>query len=299
MRRLAAVCASVIFAAVSVLPAGDKEAANRLKPTNLAFNTSADEDEPHVASDGKRLIYLATTAGKSALMASNRTSTKQTWPVGKEADDLSVIADKDRILGGLFLPPAGRPPHFVYYASKTIGEKNASFDMFVAIKVLPGPDKVFTEARALLNVDSPDDEMHPWLTGDGRSLYFSRRTKEGWRVLVAQRKPKEMMEFDEPITLDLPPDYFHATLTPDGKTMYLQGALGKDRWGLFVSTKSAKGWSLPQALSTLNHPDGPTGERSPNLSRDGNLLYFASDRPGGKGGLDIWVIPTAQLTKKR
>ena len=41
--------------------------------------------------------------------------------------------------------------------------------------------------------------------------------------------------------------------------------------------------------------DAPTGDLSPSLSRDGSLLYFASDRPGGKGKLDLWVIQTAKL----
>lgn len=27
--------------------------------------------------------------------------------------------------------------------------------------------------------------------------------------------------------------------------------------------------------------------------KDGNILYFASDRPGGQGGLDIWYVPVA------
>jgi hypothetical protein len=44
--------------------------------------------------------------------------------------------------------------------------------------------------------------------------------------------------------------------------------------------------------------DRPSGDRSPCLSRDGAMLYFASDRPGGKGGLDLWVIPTAPLRKQ-
>jgi peptidoglycan-associated lipoprotein len=30
-------------------------------------------------------------------------------------------------------------------------------------------------------------------------------------------------------------------------------------------------------------------DRTPTLSRDGHWLFFASNRPGGAGGLDIWV----------
>jgi hypothetical protein len=33
----------------------------------------------------------------------------------------------------------------------------------------------------------------------------------------------------------------------------------------------------------------------PAITADGTRLYFVSDRPGGKGGLDIWTVATAQL----
>ena len=42
----------------------------------------------------------------------------------------------------------------------------------------------------------------------------------------------------------------------------------------------------------------PTGDRSPCLSRDGLTLYFASDRDGGKGGLDLYSVAVADLKKK-
>ena len=29
-------------------------------------------------------------------------------------------------------------------------------------------------------------------------------------------------------------------------------------------------------------------DSQPNLSSNGNILFFASNRPGGKGGRDIW-----------
>ena len=42
--------------------------------------------------------------------------------------------------------------------------------------------------------------------------------------------------------------------------MYLQGPVSKDRWGLFVSTKTPTGWSKPVELEDLNHADGKRGE---------------------------------------
>lgn len=52
-------------------------------------------------------------------------------------------------------------------------------------------------------------------------------------------------------------------------------------WGPAVSLESVPGTS-----SELNTP---AAEGCPILSQDGLQLYFASNRPGGLGGLDIWV----------
>src|SRR5262249_20196578 len=144
--------------------------------------------------------------------------------------------------------------------------------------------KAWSAPTPVMNVNTEADELHPWVTGDGKSLYFSRRTKEGWRVFVTTRDgTMGPGGWGEPAAVELPVNFHHATLTPDGKTMYLQGPLEKGRWGLFVSKREGKGWGKPEALEALNHAEGKTGDRSPNLSRDGRLLYFASDRPGGKG----------------
>jgi hypothetical protein len=90
-------------------------------------------------------------------------------------------------------------------------------------------------------------------------------------------------------------------VSANGLTMYLQGPLEKDRRGLFRSTRTKVGaaWGKPEPLTALNHPDGPRGDMSPCLTAAGTRLYFASDRPGGKGGLDLWTIPTAQLKAKK
>ncbi|MEZ4757116.1 MAG: OmpA family protein [Flavobacteriales bacterium] len=88
-----------------------------------------------------------------------------------------------------------------------------------------------------------------------------------------------------------------ASFSADGRTIYftrsnyVQRRLMKDEANtshlmLFRSTMDSSGeWGGLHAF-------GYNGERwstgHPALSRDGRTLYFASDRPGGQGGMDIW-----------
>jgi Tol biopolymer transport system component len=262
-------------------------------PLNVPVNTDGDEDEPHVADNGLTLYFMARRKGKEEIMVASRRTTNQTWPAKSEplgpyvataGDDRSVFAT------------VGRYPQYLYYATKK-DKESKNYDIYVAVKQDVG--RVWTEPRAVISIDTPADELHPWVTADGKALYFSRKTKEGWRVLVTTRAGSTGPQgWGEPKAVaDLPADFHHATLTADGKTMYLQGPLEKGRWGLFVSSRTEKGWSKPEALDEVNG-DGKTGDRSPNLTREGRFLYFASDRSGGKGGLDLWVVPTASLKKR-
>jgi peptidoglycan-associated lipoprotein len=55
-----------------------------------------------------------------------------------------------------------------------------------------------------------------------------------------------------------------------------------------VSHRDRRGsWRGPAQLTTINTPDA--AERNAALSRDGLLLFFSSNRPGGVGGLDLYV----------
>jgi hypothetical protein len=61
---------------------------------------------------------------------------------------------------------------------------------------------------------------------------------------------------------------------------------GEDLW---VSRRDSvgTGWNAPLNLGPSINTSA--NERSPALSRDGHYLFFASDRPGGFGALDLWV----------
>lgn len=52
-------------------------------------------------------------------------------------------------------------------------------------------------------------------------------------------------------------------------------------------------WSIPVSVGEV--VNSRYTEETPFLSRDGLRLYFASDRPGGFGGSDIWVSMRASI----
>jgi hypothetical protein len=291
-----AVFLRAVFAAAGLLPpvmAADD--VKLVKPVNLSVNTEADEDDPFLSSSGLTLWFASNAKGKFDILTAQRRNVRSAWGKGKlledyvrtEVDDRSVCLTRD-----------GAYPQYLYFATKKDKEiKN--FDLYVAVK--QNASAAFAEPTPVHAADSEADEINPWLTADGKQLYFSRKTKDGWRVFVCKRPQATGAQgFGEAVLVEeLPPNFHHVTLTRDGKTMYLQGPLEGERTGLFTATKTAKGWTRPEPLTMLNHPEAPKGDRSPALSADGSMLYFASDRPGGKGGFDLWVVPTMQLKGKK
>jgi Tol biopolymer transport system component len=288
MRRLAALL--VVGCSAAWLPAQD----DVVKPINLAINTSKDEDDPHVSSSGLQLLFVAKPNGKWEVMLSERKSEKDAWGPAKPLADLT---SKEADFRSPFLTADGKFPQYLYYSSNKDPEKRDrkgdNYDLYFLVKPKAGAD--FSYDNAVISADTELDEANPWVTPDRRHIYFSRKDKEGnWRLYVTSR-PADGGQYAAPVMIEFPPNFHHATLTPDGKTMYLEGSLGAARARLFRSTFDGKSWALPRPLTNLNSREAPTGDRSPCLSPDGALLYFVSDRPGGKGGLDLWAVPTEQL----
>lgn len=84
---------------------------------------------------------------------------------------------------------------------------------------------------------------------------------------------------------------FLPELSKNGRSLYFASNRpgpfgGEDLW---VSRRAdpTDPWGPAENLGPVIN--GPFNERSPALSRDGHLLFFATNRPGGMGGFDIWV----------
>lgn len=85
------------------------------------------------------------------------------------------------------------------------------------------------------------------------------------------------------------------TLMPDGNVIYLTRWVikdGKKQSAIYSSRKTADKWSEPALLDTAVNTPGYSAQQ-PFVSPDGKKLFFASDKPGGQGGFDLW---SAELT---
>ena len=87
----------------------------------------------------------------------------------------------------------------------------------------------------------------------------------------------------------------NATLSPDGQRIYFTRCYQNWKYQvichIFKMDKTLNGWSEPEKLNELIDQEEYTATQPAIATnpKDGtDVLYFISDRPGGKGGMDIW-----------
>jgi outer membrane protein OmpA-like peptidoglycan-associated protein/Tfp pilus assembly protein PilF len=89
----------------------------------------------------------------------------------------------------------------------------------------------------------------------------------------------------------------NATFTPDGNKMYYTSC--KPNWkgvvvcAIYVTEKVKGEWTEPVKLNkTINNPNYTSTQPAVSIDpvKGNEIIYFVSDRPKGKGGLDIWYF---------
>jgi hypothetical protein len=261
------------------------------------LNTTANEDDPCPSQDNQQFLYTSDKGGKSELYLASRKAAGEALLPERLVDELSTEGD----VRSAFLLPKNRDGwEYLFFATQYHTGEKKNLDLYRVGRFNPKrPFQGYSAAAPIQAVCTEADEAYPWVSADGKELYFSRKTKDGWKLHRATGK--EPLAFDKAEEVAIPAGYYHACLNKAATVMILQGPASESetRQALFFikrrTTKDA--WGEPKPLTSLNSDEGNLGTCSPALSFDTKFLYFASDRPGGKGGLDLYVVAINELNE--
>jgi outer membrane protein OmpA-like peptidoglycan-associated protein len=147
-------------------------------------------------------------------------------------------------------------------------------------------------------INTEYDEYSPAITGDGKILYFTSNrpnpssAKSGDEDIWYSYKDANGWSF--PANLGTPINSIgnqgQTSFQPDGQYVYFVLPERKDGFGnfdIYYSYLQGSVWSEPKNIGNVINSEW--WDSQPAISSDGRILIFASNRPGGFGGSDLWM----------
>ncbi|MBK7084804.1 MAG: PD40 domain-containing protein [Flavobacteriales bacterium] len=271
-------------------------------PKNLGpgVNSANAEYYPCITADDQTLLYTrdlpdaASPWGHQEDFYVSTRDEKGEWTTGRPVGGVVTPANE----GAGTLSPDGRFIIFTACAGME-GEYGAgrkglgSCDLFISRRI---GNRWSPPENLGPPVNSRNWESQPSLASDGRTLYYVRGTQaqDGLKDMdIYVTRLQEDGSFSAPEKLgsaiNTPFQEESVQIHPDGRTLYFSSN-GHPAFGgldIYVSRMQDDGTWGP-ALN-LGYPINTGGdENSLLVSADGRIAYFASDRAGGQGELDLY-----------
>lgn len=158
------------------------------------------------------------------------------------------------------------------------------------------------DPKIVRGVSTLKDEYLPFISPDNAIAFFTRRIKvESFGTAWDVSKEKEYFcfserdangNFGEGEPMPSPPFNTHyneggASITIDNKHLYYTVVEQDGNYDIYYCDFINGEWKAAKSVGNIiNNPD--YWDSQPSISADGKTLYFASNRPGGYGGVDLW-----------
>jgi outer membrane protein OmpA-like peptidoglycan-associated protein len=141
------------------------------------------------------------------------------------------------------------------------------------------------------SVNSETSEYYPTITIDGNKLIFTRRVNHNEDFYESDRVNGHWTEAKGLVgNINTNMNEGAQNISQDGQILIYTGCNFPEGYGscdLYISYLTPEGWSTPENLGGIINTE--FWESAPSLSPDKRDLYFASRRPGGYGGSDIYI----------
>lgn len=145
-------------------------------------------------------------------------------------------------------------------------------------------------------VNSPANDGLPVLTADGKTMFFTSSRKgsvfgepseDFWYTVMHDSVWQKPVNLGTPVNTSL--NEGACSISSDGQMIFLSKQNAADQTGLdiYVSKLNGTIWTIPENIGA--NVNSKYWDAHPSISNDRKSLYFASNRPGGFGGYDIWV----------
>jgi len=147
-------------------------------------------------------------------------------------------------------------------------------------------------------INSPADEYLPTLTGDGRWLIFtSNRGGENILMSKTNNAGDWMPARSISKAINTPRNEGMAKLTVCGRTIYFSACGWENVEGgcdIFEADFDTQNdFAVVDDVRPSKGLNSRKWDSQPAISCDGKTMYFASTRPGNKGGTDLWMSTLA------
>ena len=142
------------------------------------------------------------------------------------------------------------------------------------------------------SINSPASEYFPTVSIQDSLFLFMRRMNLSREDFYTSSMGSDGFSAAMPLsdTLNFAAKKGSMSLSADLQTLYYAADYaeqGYGRYDIYKVQRSPWGWSKPKNLGQRINSD--FWDSAPSIAPDGNSIYFASNRPEGYGGIDIYV----------